>query len=864
MEKGKKGRFISLQVQITFWAGLCLLLSGIIIIIYATLVARQNGLALARAEIEGHARTQASVLDADLEVAMDAARTLAQSLAAQRSAAAPANLSRDQVNAMLRNVMETNPNFLGVSTAWEPDAFDGKDQEFANTPGYDQTGRLVPYWARAGNKVVYSPLVDYETEGAGEYYLCSKRSGKECIIDPYVYKIEGKDVLMTSLIAPIVVDGKFVGMAGVDMAVDYLQEKADRIDLFDKQGRMVIISNNGTIVGETGTPEHVGKQLKDFQDDYLEDLAIIQDGKEQYSDQGDVLELFSPVAVGNTVTPWSVLVMAPQSVVTANVNTEMFTLIGLSAAMILLGLVGIWFVVRRTVVAPILLIRQGAILLSQGDAGVTGIDRKDIARINARNDEMGEIGRAFNDLIAYLTDMASVAASIAGGNLSSQVQPRSTQDVLGQAFAQMTTTLRQSITRVSENAQSLKAASTELAQAAVQAGTATNQIAATVQQVAKGLAQESGSISQTAASVEQMGRAIIGVARGAQEQADGVSQTASAMSKLTTTVEGIRQGARLQAEQMEQAARAQSDMVMAVANASNAADQVAQETEKTAASAADGTAIAARTVGGMQRLQSTTEELGLRVRDLGKRSGQIGAIIETIDDIAAQTNLLALNAAIEAARAGEHGRGFAVVADEVRKLAERSSQATKEIGEMIRTVQGGANETVEAMRRAGEDVSAAVDLVNKAGSSFDTIARGTQVSRQRVDAINEAVRRIQEAASTLENSIKQAASIAERNRQASEEMNKLSNEAVERLDSVSAVVEENTAATEEMAASSSEVNQAVENIASVAEENSAAVEEVSASAEEMSAQVEEVSASAQSLAELARVLDDVVGHFKLA
>jgi methyl-accepting chemotaxis protein len=360
-----------------------------------------------------------------------------------------------------------------------------------------------------------------------------------------------------------------------------------------------------------------------------------------------------------------------------------------------------------------------------------------------------------------------------------------------------------------------------------------------------------------------MGRAIEGVARGAQEQAAAVSQTSGAMGKLSTTIEGIRQGARQQTIQMEQAGRAQVDMAQAVLDAASAANQVAQETERTATSATDGTAIASRTVNGMQRLQTTTEELGSSIRDLGQRSGQIGAIVETIDDIAAQTNLLALNAAIEAARAGEHGRGFAVVADEVRKLAERSSLATKEITEMIRSVQGGANETVEAMHRAGEDVRAAVELVNQAGKAFETIAQGTQISRQRVQAIQDAIRHIQGASSLLEQAISEAGRVAELNRQAAEDMNKLSDEVVERLDSVSAVVEENTASTEEMAASSSEVTQSIDNISSVSEQTSAAIQEVSASTEEMSAQVEEVTASSQSLAKMAANLQSFVAQFKL-
>jgi methyl-accepting chemotaxis protein len=305
-----------------------------------------------------------------------------------------------------------------------------------------------------------------------------------------------------------------------------------------------------------------------------------------------------------------------------------------------------------------------------------------------------------------------------------------------------------------------------------------------------------------------MGRAIDGVAQGAQEQAGAVARASTITSQVNVSL-----------QQLAEAAQQAADGGTAVANAS----KIGVETVQT-------------TIHAMESIRSKVGQSAEKVREMGSRSDQIGVIVETIDDIASQTNLLALNAAIEAARAGEHGKGFAVVADEVRKLAERSSVATKEIGGLVRGIQQTVAEAVTAMQAGISEVEAGVEQAGQAGTALQGIYQTAQ---------------------GVAMGAKEALGVSAKTLSASEEL-------IGAMESVSAVVEENTAATEEMAAGSSEVTRQIENIASVSEENSASVEEVSASAEEMSAQVEEVTAAAQSLAEMAEVLQAAVAQFKLA
>jgi methyl-accepting chemotaxis protein len=239
------------------------------------------------------------------------------------------------------------------------------------------------------------------------------------------------------------------------------------------------------------------------------------------------------------------------------------------------------------------------------------------------------------------------------------------------------------------------------------------------------------------------------------------SAIASASQQLHSTSEQIATGAEEVACQTNTVATASEEMSATSNDIARNCIMAAETSKQTAESATSGARVVNETIVGMNVIADRVRQTSKTVEALGTRSEQIGDIVGTIEDIADQTNLLALNAAIEAARAGEQGRGFAVVADEVRALAERTTKATREIGEMIKAIQKETQEAVKAMDEGVHEVEKGAESSQKSGQALEEILNGINEVSMQVNQIATAAEQQTATTSEVTSNIQQITSVVQ-------------------------------------------------------------------------------------------------------
>lgn len=436
---------------------------------------------LATEYAEELAQHEAYKVKGRLDLAMDASRTLAHTLAGLHLA----NPDRKVADALMREVLANNPTFLAVWSGWEPNGFDGKDASFVNAPVHDATGRFIPYWNRGSGSLAAEALVDYDTPGAGDYYLLAKASRTETLIEPYLYTVAGKEMLITTVVAPIIVNGQFLGVAGVDIALSDYQDQVSKIHPYET-GYASLLSHTGIYVGDAKA-DNVGQTIDD-----QALVAAIQAGdilgRDLFDEHlnADAYQIAVPVVVGQTTTPWSFLVSVPT-------ERMMAAVIEMRTVAIIIGVVSILVVgtiltlcIRTWVLNPVNTARSAALRLAEGDLSVA---------IDARGkDEIAQLLGAMKSMSEKLVGIIVNIRASAQELVQSSEQIGSTSQSLSQAATQQAATVEETSASVeqisaavaqnSDNARATDGIASSSAKSAAEGGDAVRETVLAMRQIA--------------------------------------------------------------------------------------------------------------------------------------------------------------------------------------------------------------------------------------------------------------------------------------------------------------------------------------------------------------------------------------------
>ncbi len=567
-------------------------------------------------EVLGRLEAEASGLSHKISAFLNGLYRVPHGLSAvlAQSSASDAPLSRDQVNQLVRHQLSAHKDISSLYAQFEANGYDNQDEAYRESAflhSVPDTGVLEVYWLREENGgLVQEPVTDSNDkyiavkdefgQREAEWYLCSRDSKKACTLQPYLYEIrEGYEELMTSLTVPIMVQGQFRGVVGIDVNLPVIQQLIENLqaNLYGGKSRITLLSDLGLIVGSSAYQKKLTRPLSEAMDTLGGQLTALHNQTQSTLFHEGTYYVAYPMPIAASGSAWSLLVELPEEVVLGSTHelTEIMNhnISGMLGRQVLLALIATAIVMLvvlllvRSIVRPIRQLNERVHNLASHDG-----DLSKTIEIHTHS-ELISLSEGFNSFVAKLRVMVNELKVIGGHARQSAQNIKSINEHSAKATSEQQTEI-------------------------VSVVTATNEM------------------SHTATSVSQLAAEV----------------SANAQRSLET-------------------------IVLSQQSLTRSVEQVTD-------------------------LSQEMQVAGSIIADVETRTTDINRILEVIRAIADQTNLLALNAAIEAARAGEQGRGFAVVADEVRTLAAKTQNSTDEINELIGNLNAGVNKAVASITSGTE------------------------------------------------------------------------------------------------------------------------------------------------------------------
>ncbi|MDR1382298.1 MAG: methyl-accepting chemotaxis protein [Planctomycetaceae bacterium] len=669
---------------------------------------------------------------------------------------------------MIKYFISQNPEYFAVWSAWEPEAYDQKDKDYIDVDlsktkdEQNPTGRYFPWFTREGDNIRFEYVLVEECE-TEDYYLLTKKTKKEWIMEPYLDETVTPPVLMTSFCIPIIEEGEFLGVFGSDIPITGLSEMLAPYKPFGT-GYAILVSPEGVIAAHPDS-QFLMKHIRDLPDTertvdmvkterrgYYRDKAFSKDGK-------DMLKYHVPVTFGKSPSRWTVIVLADMEQVmkarneilaaskqtledvqkigqslfeesdrrTKQMNADnnkrvemmFFKTFGLGGFVLLIACaIGIVFSgkVNRSIRAKdhwyrqILNTANSPFIVLDNSYNVSFLNKKSLSLLKTRQEDV--LGKPSQEV--WNNDIRQIAGKFGAENSTASAIQTKTHfdDSVWEIYADV---LRDEHGRQIGFIEFLQDVSDR-------------------EKIFKMINQVKRVVDVTSHETSEITSDATHLSRGAEQQADSLN-TISAMI---------------------------SDMSNTAANNASRAQDANRITQDVVNAAAEG--------------QKQMKQMVYSMQQISENARNTQQVVKSIDEIAFQTNLLALNAAVEAARAGMHGKGFSVVAEEVRNLAARSAKAAHETEDMIKHNNMKIKEGVEIVSQTAGALNEIAELISQTTNLISEIAASSDTQTQNVCKVDSGLKNVSSVTQQNSDAARQTAGSASELNKAVNELSNLVNQ----------------------------------------------------------------------------------------
>ncbi|WP_297989328.1 methyl-accepting chemotaxis protein [Anoxybacillus sp.] len=559
-------------------------------------------------------------------------------------------LTREQVLEHMHRLLEQNDQLLGIYTLWEPNAFDNKDAEYINRDGHDTTGRFIPYVVRSDGKIIVEASRDYDKAGDGDYYLVPKETKKPLLLEPYTYAINGKDVLLTSLIFPLIDPNtsEFLGIVGVDFDVSFLQQ------LISEQkplgGYFNFIDGHGTIIASGLGERFIGQTITmDKNKTILKRLAKGEHFSDEIYSQlvkQDVFRGFAPIQLPAFNKTWAIVLSVPNDVLFKNIQSiAVKAVIGILIAIAFLVL--FITVALRRILLPV---RKTALVAQQIAEGKLYVHVDTLQN----NDEVGMLTKAMKKMVEQLREQIGTL-STESAQLTSEAahiteNARQNSETSAYIHEVMSEITERTTSQTEAMLESMKAME-EMAVGVQKLAESTSEVADSAKEMSEEAQQGKEQLEQTVQQMKQMEQSFSQIAKQVEhltsysEQIGHIVATISAISSqtnllaLNAAIEAARAGeagkgfavvaeeVRKLAEQTDEAAKQVSELI---GHVQHQVKEVSEVTKQGAEDIKEGSAIITNTAQAFERIVRKTDVVSEEIQEISAATEQMSAGVEQV------------------------------------------------------------------------------------------------------------------------------------------------------------------------------------------------------------------------------------------